>query len=108
MSTLLEGEDLPSDIRTTLSEEDSLAYKWILKTIQSISGVSVKQLDILFEAGMKADIEKLWPVRNIPRKELAPIISDYATKSYEETLAESFAWHLTKKKLPEGIVKLVE
>lgn len=105
---LMEQEDLPSDFKTTLGEEEALAYKWIVRTIQSTHGISIKELDTLFEADLKEDIRNLWPVRTIPRKELAPIISEYATRNHKETFAEAFAFVLTSKKLPEQIVKLVD
>ncbi len=108
LESLLEQEDVPSDFKSTLGEEDALAYKWIIRTIQSVNALSIKDLDILFEADMKEDIRKVWPVRNIPRKELAPIISEYATKNVKETFAESFSFMLTGKKLPEPIIKLLE
>jgi hypothetical protein len=57
---------------------------------------------------LKDDIRGLWPLRNIPRKELAPIVSEYATKNHKELFAESFAYLLTGKKLPEPIVRLLE
>ena len=36
------------------------------------------------------------------------MVTDYATKSYKELLAESFAYYCVGKKLPKDIVKLVE
>ena len=105
---LLSQQDNPSDFKSTLAEEEALAYKWILRTIQSVHGLSVKELDFLFEAGMLDDIKKLWPVRTIPRKELEPIVSEYATKNYKELFAETFAFYFTKKKLPEPLKRLLE
>lgn len=108
LDALIAGEESPSDFKSGLDEEDALAYKWIIRTIQQVNGLSIKDLDTLFEADMKDEIEKVWPVRNIPRKELAPIISEYAATNVKELIAESFAFYMCKRKLPEKITKLVE
>lgn len=105
---LMSQEDPPSAYKGQLGEEEALAFRWIIRTISSVNALSIKDLDVLFEAEMKDDIRKLWPLRTLPRKELAPIISEYATKDVKETLAEAFAFTLTNKKMPEAIVKLVE
>jgi len=108
MNALMAGEECPSDFKRGLDEDDALAFKWIIRTIQQVNGLAIQDLDTLFEADMKEEIAKVWPVRNIPRKELAPIISDYAAVSFKETFAEAYAFYMTKKKLPESIVKLLE
>lgn len=108
LEQLMEQEDPPSAFKGQLSEDDALAFKWIVRTIQSVNGLGIKDLDTFFEADMKDDIRKLWPTRTIPRKELEPIVSEYATRNMRELVAESFAFHMTGKKLPEQIVKLLE
>lgn len=108
LEQLMEQEDPPSAFKGQLDEDDALAFKWIIRTIGQVNALNIKDLDTLFEADMKDDIRKLWPTRTIPRKELAPIISEYATVNFRETFAESFAFYMTKKKLPDPIVKLVE
>ncbi len=111
-ATLLEGlmsqEDNPSDFKGQLGEDEALAFKWIVRNISAVHAVTIKELDTLFEAEMKDDIRKMWPLRTLPRKELAPIISEYSTKSYRELLAECFAYLLTGKKLPDPVVRLME
>ena len=42
------------------------------------------------------------------KKDLAPVVSEYATTNYHELIAESIAFHLTKRKLPAPIAALVE
>lgn len=108
LDMLMDQEDLPSDFKSGLDEEQALAFKWIIRTIGSVNALTIKDLDTLFEAGMKDEIEKIWPVRNIPRKELAPVISDYATKNVKELIAESYSFYMIGKKLPDVVVKLVE
>lgn len=108
LDALIGGEEPPSDFKRGLDEEDALAFKWIIRTIQQVNGLSIKDLDVLFEADMKDEVTKVWPVRNISHKELAPIVSEYATQNSRELFAECFAFYMTKKKLPEPIVKLME
>lgn len=108
LDLLLDGQECPSDFKSGLDEEDALAFKWIIRTIQQVNGLSIKELDTLFEAEMKDEIKRVWPVRNIPRKELAPIVSEYATVNVKELIAECFAFYMAGKKLPEPIVRLLE
>jgi len=108
LEALVAGEDRPTDFKTNLTEEDGLVYKLILQTIQRNTGLSPKELDVLFEADCRDDIRAVWPVRGISKKDLAPVISEYATKNYRETIAEAMAFHLTGKKLPANVVKLLE
>lgn len=108
LENLLSGEERPSEFRGTLSDEDSLIYRWILRTIQKDAALSVKELDILFEADSKDDIRSVWPLRTIPHKELEPVISEYACKNVRECFAEAVSYHLTGKKLPANVVKLLE
>jgi hypothetical protein len=108
LDMLIDGQEPPSDFKRGLDEEDALAFKWIIRTIQQINGLSIKDLDTLFEAEMKDEITKVWPVRSISHKELAPIVSEYATVNFKELFAECFAFYMTKKKLPDPIVKLME
>lgn len=108
LDALIGGEEPPSDFKRGLDEDDALAFKWLIRTIQQVNGLSIQDLDTLFEAEMKDEVAKVWPVRNISHKELAPIVSEYATQNYKELFAECFAFYMTKKKLPEPVVKLLE
>lgn len=108
LNQLLDGEDRPSDFKTVLSDEDTLIYKWILRTIQKDASLSVRELDILFEADYKDDIRAVWPQRTIPQKELVPVISEYATKNYRECFAEAVSFYLIGKKLPKNVTTLLD
>lgn len=105
---LLDGEEQPSDFRTQLEEQDRNAFNWIIRSIAADHAVTIKELDCLFEAGFKDEIRDLWPKVTLNKKDLKPVVSEYATKNYRELFAEAFSFHLTKKKLPEQVVKLVE
>jgi hypothetical protein len=108
LDNLLAQEDSPSNFKSNLSEEDTLIYKLILKHINQQHNVSVKELDILFEADYKDEIRGVWPTRGIAKKDLAPIVSEYATKNYRELFAESVAYRLTGKKLPKAVESLLD
>ena len=107
LTDIINGEVGPIDFKSDLPVEDELKYKWILRTISSEKAISVKELQTLFEAEKMDEIKKLWPLRNIYKKELAPVVTEYATKNYEELFAESFALFMTGKKLPKNVETLM-
>jgi hypothetical protein len=98
----------PSDFRSDLDVDEKNQFNWIMRTIKAEHSVGLHELDILHEAECKEDIEALWPKSTLNKKDLKPVISEYATTSYFETLAEAFAYHLTKIKMPDAVVALVE
>ena len=108
LEDLVRGETLPSDFRSGLDEESAEAYRGILKTVKADHAVGMQELDTLFTADSRDQIEKLWPNRALSRRELSSIVSEYATVSYHELIAESISFFLTGKKLPERITKLVD
>lgn len=105
---LLSGSESPTDFKTQLEESDRNAFNWILRAIKADHSVSIKELDLLFEAGYHDDLESLWPKVTLNKKDLKPVVSEYATVSFKELFAESFAFHLTKRKLPESVTKLID
>jgi hypothetical protein len=108
LKSMVDGEDRPSDYKGQLEEQERNAFNWIIRTIKQDHAVGIKELDYLFEADQKDEIESLWPRRTLNKKELAPIVSEYATTNYKELWAETFSFHYTKRKLPAGIVTLLE
>lgn len=108
LDMLLGQEDLPSDFKSILSEEDTVTYKWILRSISQRHSLSVKELDLLFEADFKDDIRALWPTRGVSKKDLAPVVTEYACKHVSELIAESIAFRLVGKQLPKNIESLVD
>lgn len=108
LTSLLDQPNIPSDFKSSLDEEQTIAFKCIMRTINSVNALSIKELDVLFEAQMFDDIKSVWPLRTIPRKDIAPIVSEYATKNVKELFAESFAYYCIKRKLPDAVLKLVE
>lgn len=108
LKQLIDGEERPSDLKGQLDEADRNAWNWIMRTIKQDHAVGIKELDFLFEAEQKPEIEALWPRRTLMKKELAPVISEYATTNYRETWAEAFSFHFTKRKLPAVVTTLLE
>ena len=109
LDMLISGEVPPSGFGKTLEEdEDKRALRWLLRYISSARSLSVKDLDCLHRAEAYEELRSIWPDQDIPKKELAPIVSEYATMNVRELFAEAFALHLTKKKLPKAVVKLLE
>lgn len=108
LKSLLQGTERPSDFRGQLDEEERNAFNWIIRAVAKDHVVSIKELDLLFEAQYHDDIAGLWPKVTLNKKDLTPVVSEYATKNYHELFAESVSFHLIKRKLPDGVTKLVE
>jgi hypothetical protein len=106
---MLTSECMPSNLKKALdSEEKALAYQWVLRYIKQTHAIGVHELDLLFQSEEFEEIRSMWPTKPLARKELAPIISEYATTHYEECLAEAFAFYLTGRQLPKNVVKLLD
>jgi hypothetical protein len=108
LEALMEGDDYPSSFKGQLEEDLVVAYKLILKYISQIHGLSVHEMDVLWEAEDKDVIKDLWPTKSLSQKDLNPLVSEYATKNVRELIAESFSFYVIGKKLPKDVVKLVE
>lgn len=101
-SLVEEGEDL-SEIRSSL--EDSELFDKCLSQVKKNCKINTKTLKSLFEQD-KQSILNFWPTQ-ITISDYESIISQYATKSYEETFAEAFAFYLLDKDLNPKIGKLM-
>ncbi len=108
LELLLAGEERPSDFKRGLDEEQLNAFNWIVRTIKTDHALSIKELDLLFEANFRDDIQALWPKVTLNKKNLQPVLSEYATVSFRELFAETFAYHFTKQKVPEKLVELLD
>jgi len=109
LERLLGGEERPQDFRSGLDEDERNAFNWIIRTIHQEHAIGLKELNTLFEADQKDEIEALWPKRNLLKKDLKPVVSEYACKNYHELWAEAFSLHYAKiQKVPQGIVELME
>jgi len=108
LDNLVGGQTFPSGFVSDLEEEDALAYRQIIRLIKADHAVGIKELDMLFESGDLDEIKALWPIRTLHKKDLAPIVSEYACHSVHELLAESVAFYLMGKRLPKRIMELTE
>lgn len=108
LENMLASGEMPSNFKTGLDEKDRLAFNWIVRSIKTDKAVSIRELDYLYETGNHQEIRDLWPRVGLNKKDLRPIVSEYATVSYKELLAEAFAFYFTKRKLPEGVTALLE
>jgi hypothetical protein len=108
LEEILTQEALPSDYKGQLDEENALALKWILKHIKQQHKLSIRELDTLFDAGMKDEIRDVWPMSGVSMNDLKPLVTEYATKSWRELFAESVSLHLTGVVLPKSVIALVE
>jgi len=89
-------------------EEVQHRTKILLRWFKQIHHLSMKDLRTMWEADDIEHLESLWPTVSIDSSKLSPVISEYATKSVEETFAEAFAFYAQKKKLPASIESLME
>jgi hypothetical protein len=108
LERILGQEDLPSDFKGQLEEDEQIQLKWILKHIKQQHKLSIKELDMLFDAGMKDDIRDVWPVSGVSMNDLKPLVTEYATKSWKELWAESLSLYFCGVKLPKVVVALIE
>jgi hypothetical protein len=106
----IEKEECESvgEFGSSLEEEDQRTLKTVLRFIKQIHHVGAKELNCLLAAQKYEQLSDLWPSRELDVSDLKPIVSEYATKNVEELFAESFAFYMTKKKLPKNIEKLLE
>lgn len=106
LETLISDDCSPSQGLKIYDGDSKFRYKWILRWISKQHGVSVKELDSLWEDNPE-NVKELWPDISISRKDLNPIISEYACKNYKETFAEALSFHLSGFKLPKPVTSLV-
>lgn len=89
-------------------EKNHRALKVILKWIKQVHKVGPKELSLAWSAGDMKYLKSVWPESAIDSSDLTPVISEYATKNMEELFAECFAMYMSKIKLPEAYVDLME
>lgn len=107
--TLLQAES----VKTWLSgvdEDHKDDAKAVMRYFSSIRGLSTRDLDSLLSCDLAATIDELWPATEgaSVRRNLKPVISEYATKNVKETIAEALAFYSVKAKLPSKVTTLTE
>ena len=68
----------------------------------------MKNKEVLMAAEEFDVLKPLWPREALHSTEFNPLITEYATKNVQETLAESVALYLVGTKLPKNVIRLVE
>lgn len=94
------------DFFKELDDESKAVFKEVLAHYKKYHKLDSRSLDILFTE----DSEKfasMWPKRSTVVESKADI-SDYAGTKPEEFWAECFAFHMTGRKMPGDVVKLME
>lgn len=97
-----------TDWKASLQEEDKRKPGLILQAIKQAHGVSAGDIKTLLHANDLDTLKGLWPSEDLRSTDLAPIVTEYATVSVKELIAESFAIHITGGKLPKAVTSLVE
>lgn len=90
------------------NDERTPQLKTLARWFKQVRHLSFRDLGVIWEAGEMDAFNALWPDSDVDSSELAPIVSEYATKNVEELFAESFAYHCTAQKLPSKISDLLE
>jgi hypothetical protein len=78
--------------------------KWIVKNRK----LKLQDIDSLLKDKDYDSVREIWPKQAIAYSSLKPLVSEYACVSSRELLAESFAFKVGGKKLPESVDSLLE
>ena len=100
------GEENLRDFQGQLEESEAETLDLVLDYISDMHSLNRKELDILLEDG--DSIASMWPTKPLESSDMRSIVTEYAMRSWEEFFCESFALHLTGKKLPKSITSLME
>jgi hypothetical protein len=80
----------------------------ILRSIKQSHKLGPRDINVLIAAEEFDILKGLWPTEDLHSTDLNPIITEYATKNVQETLAEALALYMTGVTLPKIVVRLVE
>lgn len=97
-----------SDWKATFEAEDKAKPNLVLRAIKQAHGVSAVDLNTLLKDADIDTLKGLWPLDDLRSTELNPVITEYATTSVKETLAEALSLFMIGKKLPKSVSSLVE
>lgn len=101
------AEGIGSYIKNECEGEDVDIMKECLAYVKRVHKLTSKQLEMYIEQNGTKSILKFWPKATDIGKPV-PDVSEYATESYEEFFAETFAYYMTGKKLPKDVKKLLK
>jgi len=101
------AESMNEFIASQEKERIQKVTRTAMRYIRQVHRIQPKDVSALLQAGKHEILEYLWPKMDIDVNDLKPMISEYSTKNVEELFAESFAFYMTKKKIPGDVEKLL-
>ena len=93
------------EFRKELDEPEQSYFKLVQRHLQKCFKINPKQLQGLYEENPEVVLSK-FPTSSL-KVDYETLVSEYATKNYNELFAESFAFYLEGKSLPKVISKLI-
>lgn len=108
MYKTLKTSDSLSSWKATFDEDTKPKVNLIVKHIKQSHGIGAPELNALLKVQDFESIKSLWPNEDILSSELAPVITEYATKNLKECIAEGISLYLYGTKLPKSVTSLVE
>ena len=94
-----------SQAKTDVPEDDMQLFNRCLLFVRQRCHMSYKQLNKLFQVDPDSVLSQ-WPTQ-ITVDDYEQLISQYATKNYNELFAESFAYYILGKELPKVVNNLM-
>jgi len=99
-----------TEFKSSISEDEALTLvlKEIIAYIKKYHRLSIKDVDDLVQ-GEPKEIKKIWPNDSLSLSSAKETgITPYAAKAPKEFFCEAFAFHMTGKKLPREVRKLLD
>lgn len=98
-----------SDWKKSFTDDDDKGKpNLVLRAIKQAHGVGSNEINALLKDNDLESVKALWPTEDVRSVDLAPLVSEYATKNVKETIAESLSLFMLGKTLPKSVVKLTE
>lgn len=86
---------------------DQRSFAKICSWIKTNHQLDTKAINLLLGSNNWDSIKEMWPTQ-VSQKELAPVVSQYATTKWTELFAEAFAFYITGIALPKEVTRLIE
>lgn len=96
------------DVVSELEADNVPLFKHICKWIVKNRKLKLQDIDSLLKDKDYDSVKEIWPKQAIAYSNLKPLVSEYACVSSRELLAESFAFKVEGKKLPERVESLLD
>lgn len=94
-------------LRKGLDDVNKQTFNRILSYIRSNHSLTPANLDTFIASFSWDNIESVWPTQ-VTKKDLDPLVSQYACVSVDELFAESFAYYINGISLPKSVTNLIE